>query len=130
MTKDEALRAAESPDCDQRVEAAQELSRHVGDSVADGALARLLADDNLAVIEAAGDALLRQRNQQAATLFLTAYAAADDEAGDYMNDLIDPLWRGEGVPVVDLCRAVLRDGNAQAQAGAAELLRWLGVEGA
>lgn len=62
-------------------------------------------------------------------VFLTAYSMREEHVGDHMNDVVRYLCN-QGLPVVDLCRAVLRDGTPPAKAGARELLAWLGVDAA
>lgn len=127
LGRDKAIAGAGSEDFKRRAEAAQELVKYT-DQVAERCIERLLDDPNTAVIEAAVEALLRQRDTRCAALLLAAYARADDQVGDHMNDVVRELWEGEGVPVPDLCLAVLQEvTDEQAKVGAAALRRWLGV---
>ena len=49
---------------------------------------RLLLDPNLAVAEAAAEALLTRADDQAVTQFTRAYVRADNQLGDYFNDVL------------------------------------------
>lgn len=123
--RDAAVTSSRSEHWEVRAAAARELVKYT-DPLVERCIERLLDDPNTAVIEVAVEALLRQADTRCAALFLTAYSQADDHVGDHMNDVVRELW-GRNFPLPDLCLAVLREGDEQAKAGAAALLRWLGV---
>lgn len=120
MDKEAALLAADSRRWEDRAVAAETLAS-IDDAEADAALVTLLSDENLAVIRRATRCLLRLRTTKALERFTDAYAVADDQVGDAMNDEL----RAAVVESPRLRPALLELAKA-GDAGARAALAWLG----
>ena len=119
------LNAAESAACSESFVDRAEVGRTLGAEVTppDGSLvSQLMTDDDLAVIEATAEALLRRRYSLGTDTFATAHAAADDQVGDHLNDVLCDITH-EVPEVVVLLRAAAEEGSS----GAAEALARLSL---
>jgi len=111
--------AAVSASWEDRASAARLLAGDP-DDISMGLMDRLLADEDLAVAEAAAAALLGQADSQAVAQFTSAYLSADDQLGDHFNDvLVVAVQVNPGIV------AILERLSRAQDAGAQEALAWL-----
>ena len=119
MNRDEALRAASNHDWSVRASAVQTLVDEL-DEAESSALATLLCDENLAVIQAAAQALLGRGDSPALTLFTDAYNSAVPQSGDVLNDVLRSAQH-EHPEAIDGLEEVAASGDDGARAA----LAWL-----
>ena len=122
MNRQEAKSAALSPDWDQRAEAASILGATAADDVADLILRLLWDDEDLAVVDGAAEALLNRADEAGVRFFCIAYAEADDQLGDHLNDSLLRVRQDSRL------LALFRRDAAMGQPGAIEALNWLHIE--
>jgi HEAT repeat protein len=120
MDRSAALVAASSDRWEERAAAAGALASF-DDTEADAALVALLSDENLAVIKRAAACLLTLPISGALERFTNAYAMADDQVGDAMNDEL----RVASATNPGLFSALMELAN-EGDAGAQLAVSWLG----
>jgi HEAT repeat protein len=120
MDRSSALAAATSDQWAERVAAAGVLAR-MDDAESQAALLRLLQDENLAPVAAASRAVLMRASEPSLALFTSAYAEADDQVGDCMNDELCTAASADKEVVAALERLA-----GAGDAGAQRCLDWLG----
>jgi HEAT repeat protein len=124
MDRDDALIAAGSPDWARRADAGSALAR-AGVPDDEELLLTLLLDENLAVSDATAMALLQRADEFGMRLFVLAAVRADDQTGDELLARLEPVWKGEMVPVQELLRALAFGEDPEAAQGARDVLVWL-----
>lgn len=87
MNRDTALRAAHDSTWERRASAARVLAASLDEETAP-VVRGLLADPDLAVVSATAESLLLFGSVQAVSLYAEAYAAADPQVGDALNDVM------------------------------------------
>jgi HEAT repeat protein len=119
VDRTEALVASTSEDWSERAAAARVLAEALDDETKP-ALLRLLSDhDNTAVVQAAAESLLARRDSLGIDLFCVAYAQADDELGDHLNDSL------LAVPQQPENLSLMREAAQRGMRGAIQALQWL-----
>jgi hypothetical protein len=115
----EALLASTSEDWSERAAAARVLAEALDDETRP-ALLRLLSDhENTAVVQVAAESLLARRDGLGIDLFCVAYAQADDELGDHLNDSL------LAVPQQPENLSLMREAAQRGVPGAIQALQWL-----
>lgn len=89
---------------------------------------RLLRDDDLAVIEAMAESLVRSQDVGSVALVCEASVTESDQIGDTLNMVLLPLWKSGAADVPRLLVAVTATHDGAAKEGARAALRWLGVQ--
>jgi HEAT repeat protein len=111
-----------SEDWSERASAAASLAKTIDDETAPVLLRLLLDADDTAVVQAAAKALLARSDDSGVRLFCTAYAQADDELGDHLNDsLLAVSQQPENL-------RLMREAAQTGMQGAGKALRWLRLD--
>jgi len=118
----EALVASTSEDWSERAAGARVLAESI-DQETKPVLFRLLLDhDNTAIVKAAAEAVLARRDDLGINLFCVAYAEADDEVSDHLNDSL------LAVPQPPDNLSLMRDPAQRGTPGAIQAPQWLRLD--
>jgi hypothetical protein len=115
----EALAASTSEDWSERAAAAKVLAESIDDETKPVLLRLLLDHDDTAVVQATAEALLARCDDLGINLFCVAYAQADDELGDHLNDSL------LAAPQQPDNLSLIRDAAQRGTPGAMRALQWL-----
>lgn len=126
MDLSEMQRAVASRDWEERRAAALRLGGETGPD-ARQLQRQLLRDDDLGVIDAMAESLVRSGDVASAALVCEALVTESDQVGDSLNMVLLPLWKSGAVDVPKLLVAVAEDHEGAARQGANDALQWLGV---
>jgi len=118
----EALVASTSEDWSDRAAAAKVLALSIDEETKPVLLQLLLNQEDTAVVQAAAEALLARCDDSGINLFCIAYAKADDELGDHLNDSL------LAVPQQPENIRLIRDAAQKGMPGAIRALLWLRLD--